>query len=106
MRLERVENDVAAMTIVEMCQVAAVGIGDDCPVAASDRTCEQLANRRRLAGAGRADELEMLGLIEGGNGNAGQGQMTSRTPQEPRRKQWTRDDSRATLVSLAPASSV
>src|SRR6185503_8702459 len=61
-RLERIEDHVVAS--LKTSKVPAVGIRNDCLVTSIESTTEKLLNGRRLAGAGRADQLEMLCLVE------------------------------------------
>src|SRR5437016_11889813 len=64
-RLEGVENDVAAPAVVELAQIAAVRIGNDGAIAARECRAEQLPDGGALAGAGSADQLEVLDLVLG-----------------------------------------
>src|SRR5207249_146193 len=64
-RLEGVENDIAALAVVEVSQVASIGIRNDGAVAACERRAEQLPDGGALAGAGGAYQLEMLDLVLG-----------------------------------------
>ena len=70
--IEGVQDHIASGWIVESASVVAVGIGDDGPIASRQGAGEQLADGRAFAGAGRADDLEMLGLIDGGQPLSGQ----------------------------------
>src|SRR5207253_11215026 len=62
-RIEGVEDDIAAARLVEARAVAAVRIGDDGAIPAREDATQQPRNRRGLAGAGGADELEVAGLL-------------------------------------------
>src|SRR5207302_10631541 len=64
-RLEGVENDIAAPAAVERAQEGAVRTGNDGTVAARECRAEQLADGGALAGAGSADQLEVLDLVLG-----------------------------------------
>src|SRR5256884_10016628 len=64
-RLEGVENDIPAPAVVELAQIAAVRIGNDGTIAARECRAEQLADGGALAGAGSADQLEVLHLVLG-----------------------------------------
>ena len=70
--VERRQNPIAALGFVESAQVPAVGIGNDRAVATREGTGEQLVDRGRLAGPGRADELAVLGFVCGRQGPSGQ----------------------------------
>src|SRR5207248_8078784 len=61
--LEGIEDLVAAPGIVESPEVSAVGVGDDRTVASFERGAQDFADGGALARAGRADDLEVLGLI-------------------------------------------
>src|SRR5207244_12644607 len=65
-RVEGVEDDIAATRLVEARAVAAVRIGDDGAIPTREDATQQPRNRRGLAGAGGADELEVAGLLAGG----------------------------------------
>src|SRR5207253_5515733 len=64
-RLKGVENDIAAPAVVELAQIAAVRIGNDGTIAARECRAKQLADGGALAGAGSADQLEVLDLVLG-----------------------------------------
>ena len=51
-----------------------VRVGEDGPVATFERLVQQLADRRRFARAGGADQLEVLGLVGRRHPDAGQRQ--------------------------------
>ena len=66
--------------VVEAREVSAVGVGDHRAVAAGECALEQFADRRRLAGAGGADHLEVLGFVHRRDGDAGEGQGVCALP--------------------------
>src|SRR5881398_2080095 len=72
--LEGIEEQVAAPGIVESPQVSAVGVSDDRTVASFERGAQDFADGGALARAGRADDLEVLGLIVLPDREAGEGQ--------------------------------
>jgi len=47
--LERVQDNVATRRVLEASQVAAIGVSDDCSVAAIERARQQLADSSALA---------------------------------------------------------
>src|SRR6185312_14727443 len=61
--LEGTQDDVPAARIEETPRVAPIGVGDDRPIAATERSRQKLRDRGTFAGASRADEFEMLGFI-------------------------------------------
>ena len=61
--VERIQDDVAAISVEKRTVVAAVRVGEYGAVAARQRARQEFAYGRRFAGAGRADELEVLGLV-------------------------------------------
>src|SRR6185312_4550321 len=61
-RLKRIEDHVVAS--LKTSKVPAVGIRNDCLVTPFESTAEELLNGRRLAGAGRTDQLEVLRLVQ------------------------------------------
>src|SRR5438270_477681 len=58
-------TDSAAHAVVEVSQVAPIGIRNDGAVAACERRAEQLPDGGALAGAGGAYQFEMLDLVLG-----------------------------------------
>src|SRR6266480_3797330 len=101
-RLEGVENDIAALAVVEVSQVAPIGIRNDGAVAACERRAEQLPDGGALAGAGGAYQLEMLDLVLGCDreprerqsvareaATAGGGAPRGAAPRRPRRRRAT-----------------
>src|SRR5437016_12156834 len=77
-RLEGVENDVAAPAVVELAQIAAVRIGNAGAIAARECRAEQLPDGGALAGAGSADQLEVLDLVLGCDREPGECQSGAR----------------------------
>src|SRR6185312_17320120 len=69
--LEGTQDDVPAARIEETPRVAPIGVGDDRPIAATERSRQKLRDRGTFAGASRADEFEMLGFIRRRDRNAG-----------------------------------
>ena len=59
-RIEWIENDVAAMLVIELLHKFAGRIVNDCAVASGVHLIEHLANDARLAGAGVTHDQEML----------------------------------------------
>ena len=70
MRLKGIENYIAPIAIVKAREIAAVRIRNDCAIAAFERAMQKLADRGGFSCSGRADELEMLSLIERSNADA------------------------------------
>ena len=61
--VEGIEHDIAALRPVEAPHIAAVRIGDHGAIAARQSARHDFLDRRALARAGRADQLEVLGLV-------------------------------------------
>src|SRR5207249_3689608 len=78
--VEGVEDDIAAARLVEARAVAAVRVGDDGAIPTREDATQQPRNRRGLAGAGRADELEVAGLLAGVQANPRECQGGSHCP--------------------------
>src|SRR5205807_2583487 len=72
--IEGIQDQVAASGIEEALPVAAVGIGDDGAIAAVERAAQELADGGAFPRPGRADDLEVFGLIRGGNRLSGEGE--------------------------------
>ena len=66
-RVERVQDDVVALRIAETLEIAAIGVGNDRPIAAGERARQELLDRCALTGAGPADYFEVLGFVDHGN---------------------------------------
>jgi hypothetical protein len=75
------KHDIAAIRGVEAREIPAVRVGDHGAIPALERAGQQLADRSRLPGSGRAQELEVLSLIELRDLDAGEGHgATARLP--------------------------
>ncbi len=62
-RIERIENAIAASSVVESVRVTVVRIGNDGSVSPLERTAQYFAYRCALTCSGRAYELEVFGFI-------------------------------------------
>ena len=71
-RIERIEHDIAPISTIEALLIAGVRVREHHTIAARQCTGKQLTNRGRFSGTGRSYHLEVLGLIQKGNPNAGQ----------------------------------
>ena len=70
-RLERVQHDVAAVTIEESSSITAIGIGEYGAVAAFERPGQEIADGRGLSRSRGPQNLEVLGLITRPHGDTG-----------------------------------
>src|SRR5579862_6787466 len=70
MRVERIQDDVTAFTVMELREIAPVGIGDHGSISPRERTAHQFLNGRALPRTGGPDHLEMLGLVLAGHRTA------------------------------------
>ena len=70
--LEGIQDHITPPLVIEAPEIAAVRISDDGAVASLERAREHFANRGALAGPGRADELEVFGLVCGGYPHSGE----------------------------------
>ena len=66
-RLEGIQENVAAVPMKEPGAVATIGIGNDGAVAPREGCAQDLAYHRGFPRAGRSDDLEVLGLIAARN---------------------------------------
>jgi hypothetical protein len=71
--VEGVQDFIAPVRVIELLQIGTVGIGNHGAVPSLECGAQHFADRSGLAGSGRSDDLEVFGLIERGELDAGEG---------------------------------